>query len=424
MKEIIAIEASEADVLYPRVDTKIAEDFRSILKKKVNGNVLLIAQDEFNSLILEFASSNNLEPSGETTQEKANSILEQVLGKQELKAGGSLANSFHLMTNSRIDGLPVIPNAKFYCTVGQDEPGSAFKESLKDNIIVTKEVGKTLRVHIIPTETGDIFMVASPSFSDSCDKHNEATIEAIRQKDFTNVGMVMLGGYFHYSDKYDELANVLAEKLKSVELDRKPTIVLTAACNQIADGQSIKDAITKLKDLANVVVFANAGEFRRLLDKDKDWRPADRRPTDEEYQRANERALNYAHRKLPGVKFVVTNGEKPIHVVSRRGVSCGYEICKPVGTVDNTVGAGDAFAGGYLLGLQIGLSEEKCVRLGSFAASNVICTKYSRLEVLEKGRFAGLLALLQDGSKANEMILENILSRTQVGKSAEMKAAI
>lgn len=424
MKEIIAIEASEADVLYPSTNSELAQQLIDLLKQNADGNVSLIDQEEFNNIILAFAERNKLEPLGETVQEKVNSILEQTIGKQELKAGGSLANSFHLMVNCKIDGVPVLPNANFYCTVGQDEPGQAFEKSLEGNIVVTKEVGKTLRVHIIPTETGDIFMVASPSFTDSCDRHNEATIEAMRKKDFNNVSMLMLGGYFHHSGKYDELVDVIAERLKLVSLDKKPTIVLTAACNQIADGSSIKGAITKLKDLADVVVLANAGEFRRLLDKDKEWRAVGRKPTDEEYQRANERALNYAHAKFPSVTFVVTNGEKAIHVVSKRGVSCGYDACKPVGKIHNTVGAGDAFAGGFLLGLQLGLDEAKCVRLGSFAASNVICTKYSRLPVPQQDRFTGLFALLQDGSKVNDVILDSIISCSQQGKNSGMKMAV
>lgn len=423
MKEIIAIEASEQDVLYPRVNTDLAQQLVNIFKQKADGNVSLIDQDEFDNIVLGFAKTNNITPSGETTKEKVDSILEQVLGKQEHKAGGSLANSFYLMVSCKIDGAPVLQNANFYCTTGVDDAGQAFKKSLEGNIVATKEVGRTLRVHIIPTETGDIFMVASPSFKDSCDLHAQATVDAIRQKDFNNVGILMLGGYFHHSGKYDELVDVLVERLKLVDQARKPTVVLTAACNQIADGASIKSAITKLKDLANVIVLANAGEFRRLLGKDKDWRPTDRKPTDEEYQRANERALNYAHRKLPEVKFVVTNGEKAIHVVCRRGVSNGYEICKPIGIVDNTVGAGDAFAGGYLLGLQLALSEPQCVRLGSFAASNVICTKYSRLEVSEQGRFAGLLALLQD-DPLNKMILNNIITKTQPEQSIEVRAVV
>ena len=131
MKEIIAIEASEQDVLYPLVNTELAQQLITVFKKKADGNVSLIDQDEFDKITLEFAKTNNIPPSGETIREKVDSILEHVLGKQEHKAGGSLANSFYLMVSCKIDGVPVLQNANFIVPLALMKQGKLLKNLWK-----------------------------------------------------------------------------------------------------------------------------------------------------------------------------------------------------------------------------------------------------------------------------------------------------
>lgn len=426
-KQVIAIETSAVDIVYPETDTQLARDFLNIFQKRANGNLCLIDRDEFESITLEFAKEKSIEVSGETVAQKADSVLAKVLGCPEMKAGGALANTVHLMVNSKIDGKKHIPNAKFYSTIGADKTGEVFKNSFEEeNISITEPKGQTMVVHVVPIN-GNRFMIPTPS-KDTADKYFADTLEKLKNADFSNVQTVMIGGYFSYTGKYKELIDMLVERFNEVEASQhKPSVVLTTASHFIAGGEDIFYGLEKLSAVTKVEVFANAGEFRRLIRKDEEWRkavPANCTPADSDYQRlkeiANIRALSFASQKYPTVTFVVTNGEHWVQVASNLKVLGVFPPPKPSREIVNTVGAGDVFAGGYLVGELMGLTIAKCIKLGFVAAEVVICQNDARLPVKEKEDRTGLLAYLDEGMSSDKQMLNEIKGMLGVANLKKM----
>lgn len=106
------------------------------------------------------------------------------------------------------------------------------------------------------------------------------------------------------------------------------------------------------------VVFCNADEVRRFFESD---------------------SLEECARKMGELTdlALITNGAKGCLVVENQQVSevAGF----PVQAID-TVGAGDAFAGGTLFGLTNGLSATQAARWGNYLASLVVQVHGPRLE--------------------------------------------
>jgi len=79
--------------------------------------------------------------------------------------------------------------------------------------------------------------------------------------------------------------------------------------------------------------------------------------------------------ELPALRRIVRKDEANVATtIHRDDVSAGSEVRSLSVDVVETVGAGDAFAAGYLAGLASGLSDTDCTRLGhAVAASTLIC---------------------------------------------------
>lgn len=419
-KHVMAVETSAVDIIYPETHSELRDKFIALFKEDAKGGLCLKDPEEFQAIVLKFANGNGVQFTGETDAEKTKSTLELVLGKPEIKAGGALANTFHLMVNCKVSGEAIYKDAKFYCTIGDDEISNVFVDSLKGNIFYSRPEGsKTTVIHIIPVN-GERFMIPLISFTKTCDIKFERTIAEIDRQDFSKIGMLMIGGYFWYSRKYAELTEIIAKKLEAIQnKDERPTVVLTVASYLIAGSTEVKAALERLKDLAKVIVFANAGEFRVFMGMDSEWQsslPKDSKPADAIYKRleniATEKSLSASHQRYSqnsNVTFVVTNGEHGVRVVSNQGIT---DVFTPPETknIVNTVGAGDVFAGGYLLGESLVLPIAKKLRLGFTAAKVVICQNDARLPVQEGDNFTGLPAYL-DTTKTSDRELINDLTQ-------------
>lgn len=430
--KIVAVETSAVDINYSLKDIELGKRFIKFIKEKTTkkeehseeqeekGGCLVVMQEAFEDIVLDFATQENFKHSGITKSEKVASILEQVLGASEMQAGGALANTVHLLVNSKIGGKKLFPDTQLYCTVGNDAAGEVFQNSLAGHLSITEPKGSTMVVHVIPIN-GERFMIPTPSI-DSCDKNFDATLEQIKNMDFSGIGMFMLGGYTLHSGKYKNVTDILVEKLQEAPIDKRPSIVLTAAAPHIAESSELKDALNRIKGLAKLIVFGDADELRKLCGQDTEWRkelPKNSKPTDEIYKTlqsiANKKTLNWAQQiycKNTDVTFVVTNGEQGAHVLSSNGVSDAYIPPKPASTIVSVVGAGDVFAAGYITGELSKLTEAQKVQLGFIAASHVICRSEARLEVRDNGDFTGLLAYL-DVTGTTKELLERLVSNTQ-----------
>ena len=84
----------------------------------------------------------------------------------------------------------------------------------------------------------------------------------------------------------------------------------------------------------------------------------------------------------------VTNGKEGCLVVKNKEIVsvAGF----PVKAID-TVGAGDAFAGGVLYGLTHGYSETDAAKWGNYLASNIVTIQGARLEGIWSDKIEGVL---------------------------------
>ncbi len=436
---VIGIETAVTDYIYDEknANAQLRDRFLRFLKPENpprKGENILVSAEEFDEKLLAFARDNHLNATGDTDREKAESIRNQILGKpRTIEAGGALANSFYLMANAKTNNKALIGSGTFLTAVGDDEAGRVFQKSLDGAITHATPAGRTMTAHIIPVD-GDRIIVASPSFQDSCDRTLDGALEQLKEIDLSQTKMVMLGGYMKYSGKYNDFLDVLLKKVEAAndEPSKRPTIVLTVGAQPIAESDDLKSALDRTSKVAPVIISANTGEFRRLMRMDTEWRkPHEAKWTGLEGEAlekakqadpiymankfaANDAAFSYAYEnyckdKVPPVTFVVTNGKHGVRVVSNQGISEQYVPPRPPHGIVNTVGGGDAFAGGYLLGQVVGLPEAQKAQLGFTAAGEVIGRDEARLQTIsEENGSAGLPAYLSQDNPAQKALLANL----------------
>ncbi len=435
---VIGIENAVTDYIYDegRADTALRDGFLQFLKPENpprKGENILISTEEFEGKLLAFAARNGLNPIGENDREEAEFVRTRILGApRTIEAGGALANSFYLMANAQANGRPIVENGVFLTALGDDEAGRVFSKSMEGTIAHPPLAGRTMTAHIIPID-GDRIIVASPSFVDSCDKALDKSLELFKAMDLSQTKMVMLGGYTKYTGHYASFLDVILDKVAAVNQDpnKRPAIVLTAGAQAVAESAELKSALDRASKVSPVIISANTGEFRRLMGMDTKWRephqpkwagleghPLEKaKERDADYVRdklaANDAAFTHAYEtyckdKLPPVTFVVTNGKHGVRVVSNQGISQQYVPPRPPHGVVNTVGGGDAFAGGYLLGQAADLPEAQKAQLGFIAAGEVIGRDEARLQTIQNENNSGLPAYLNVQNPAHKALLSNL----------------
>ena len=411
--EIVAVETPVTDYLYDeaRANKELRHAFLCFLKPECpprKGENILLSAEEWQEKLLEFSKIQDLNIGEGSPAGKAIAARNIIFGEPlSIRAGGASANSFDVLVKSQIDGIP-LTGGSFVTAVGEGVSGDVFAGSLEGFLIIPKEhKGKQLEAHVFPIE-GDRVLISMPSFVDPPSNYMSS-----RQLDQVaideNTKMVMLGGYMLFTGKYNEFFDKIVKKVAVVSDDpsKRPTIVLTAAAQEIAASPVVQDAMLAASKTAPLLVFSNAGEFRRLHKMDAEWRKPHEdkwigleendlekaKEADEPYK-ADKRAANQVafhavyeslckNGGLP-VTFVVTDGKKGVHVISNEGVSDTYVPPEPPHGVKNTVGAGDGFAAGYMLGHLKGLAQQDSVALGFICSGEVIGRDEARLEAVER----------------------------------------
>jgi sugar/nucleoside kinase (ribokinase family) len=258
-------------------------------------------------------------------------LLESTLHlPKKLSSGGSAANTMH--------GLARLgTNSAFIGKVGNDEFGSIFREDLEKSQIVPL-------LFVSLASTGRSFAMVSPDGERTMATYLGAAVELseddIDSSIFQGYDFFHIEGYLVQNHKLIEKAVRLAKRNKlKVSLDMASYNVVEA--NREFFGTLLEEYVD--------IVFANEEEARAYTGKS----PAD--------------SLEILSRDCEVA--VVKLGDKGSMIQS------GNEQHK-IGIVEanclDTTGAGDLYAAGFLHGLSIGQSLEKCGKAGAILSGKVI----------------------------------------------------
>ncbi|MBI1274861.1 hypothetical protein GC177_02685 [bacterium] len=369
------------------------------------GDNITVLADDFHRALYQFGLENGLiapldNPTPDAIEATGLGVLEHLFGHPTSAPGGALANSMAAIFASRVDNQPVADGV-FITAVGDDAAGQHYVRETGRSHIIAAAHGRQMEAHILPMGPDNRLIVACPrnaqenSMNALTPEFVRSSLEQCQRRAFGHINRLMVGGYLHLlGERYADVMQTIIDFIHTLPQDKRPDVVMTLASHEAAENPVLQDAFLRLSQLTNVTVHANTGEFRRLIGRgidgglveelgldeqhtfDSVWRvPFDLLWFDDQQQPLQGKALDKAKRATPDymtakedanrrafayasshlcthskheVNFVVTDGGKPPVIVDSRGAHA-YEGLEPF--PDNqpmyTVGAGDAFAGGY-----------------------------------------------------------------------------
>lgn len=417
---ILAVETAVVDLQYAK-DTghdQHKREFFAQLKELVHegggtagfdenprpGDMRLIPAEDFDAALIAFGKRKNIidaSSSALSSRAQAQIVCKQIFGSPAAVAGGSLANTLYGVIHAGIDGVRLV-EGHFATAVGDDSSGLIFADSLHGNIHCNRG-GRQMECHVYPIDH-DRILIATPSKHDPAEAHINSSLFNMCALDSRD--RIMLGGFLFFTPGFHEIFDTVIDHLKTIPADKRPTIVVTAAAQAVAANSHFRNKIKTITSLADTVIHANTGEFRRLMDRDIDWREpfkkdfAGLKEQDLEaakdahapYQAAKaiatgqvlDEAVRLCGSLQHNLRFVVTNGSRETYVIDRNGFNAYKPVKLDKSRIINTVGAGDNFAAGFQLGDLYGLPQDICVSLGHDFAQAVIQQPSARLDQKEK----------------------------------------
>lgn len=430
---VIAVENSVVDLQYldEEGDDRLKNELFSHLKEYIEragfeagfednpraGDMCLISAEAFDGGMIEFGLDHGLLSAEDQERlspiRQAEKVRTHIFGRAEAIAGGSLANTFHSLLCAEVNGSPLI-TGKFVTATSNSKTGRIFEESL-DKHIKNKRAGRQLVCHVFPTG-GDRILIATPSTEDPSESH--ITADLLDGEITKDVDRVMIGGFLFFTGRFQEIVDKAVSEMQALAPADRPTLVMTAAAQAVAEQPLFREEVWKAARTTDLVIHANTGEYRRLLDIDTEWRKPflkdfeglkgqaleEAKKAHDPYQRAKQAANKAAIAKGQSIAtriynetgnrllFVVTNGSKQIYNiwgghmerVSNGQSDSGLFEDAPLkidgSKIVNTVGAGDNFAAGFQLGHLYSLPLHVCNRMGSEMAGNVIQVSSARLD--------------------------------------------
>lgn len=263
--------------------------------------------------------------------ETVNSIIEKTKNLPKHKAsGGSAANTIHGLSKLGI-------NTGFIGKIGQDEIGQFFKKDMEECNICTK-----LSTSITPS--GRAIALVSPDSERTFATYLGASI----QLNSPDLEKNLFEGYkyFHVEGYLLQNHDLMKNALKLAKQEGMITSLDLASYNVVkAHIDFLFDIIEEYVD----IVFANEEEAKALVGQ---------RP--EIALREISQFCNIAVVKIGKEGSLIKKGDE-IHRVNSIKVNA----------IDTT-GAGDLYAAGFIYGLINNLSLDKCGKIGSLIAGNVI----------------------------------------------------
>lgn len=262
----------------------------------------------------------------------------------EMQSGGSAANTMIAIAQSGGSGY-------YSGKVAKDPNGEFYRQDLVES-------GIAFDVHPAPEEdapTGSCLVLTTPDAERTMCTHlgvsiqlapTDIDVDRLRRSKFAYIE-----GYLWDADTPRAASVFTMEQAKSNGVKVAFTFSDPFLVDRFPD-----DFHRIVKDYCDVV-FCNADEIRQFMETDS---------LDEAVQKLGERVA----------MAFVTDSERGCRVVidGKQEVVAGF----PVRPVD-TVGAGDAFAGGVLYGLTAGYSPRQAARWGNYLASRVVSVHGARL---------------------------------------------
>ena len=272
--------------------------------------------------------------------------------KKSLASGGSAANTIH--------GLGMLGlNTGFIGSVGKDETGDFFEKDMKEAGVNTLLIRRD-------SVTGTAVALISPDSERTFATHLGAATELIaadlKSEYFSGYDILYLEGYLIFNfPLIEEACRIAKSKNMKVALDLASYNVVEAKL------QNFKDIVENYTD----IIFANEEEARAFTGKEPD------------------EALRILS-EMCDIAVVKTGSEGSM-------IQRGEEIIK-IGTIkvkpEDTTGAGDLYASGFLYGYAMDYSLEICGLIGSVLAGNVIETVGAKMTSDKWARIKNNLATI------------------------------
>ena len=428
--DILAIETAVVDLQYPKDGggDALKHEFFAHLKELITadgntalfdenprgGDMCLVPAEEFDAALILFAQRHNIQfpfpisPTA-TPADRAFVIRDYIFGTPVSVAGGSLANTFHALVSSQLDGQQLV-QGHFVTSIGVEDSANAFHDSMNGHIYC-RRMGRQMECHVFPID-GDRILIATPGRADPAESHIDIALfeDALRWRKAhcppAVETRIMLGGFLFFTPGFRGVCDAVIAHIQGRPANDRPSLMLTASAQAVSAHPDFRAMVAKAAHVTDTTIHANTGEFRRLLDMDTDWR----KPFDVDFtglrgqaletaksahiayraakDAANVAAISAAFNQAAALKaakehtlrYVVTDGARSIHVIGPQG----HEIFAPhkieKAQIVNTVGAGDNFAAGFQLADLYGLPHADCASLASDFAAAVIQVPAARLD--------------------------------------------
>jgi len=253
-------------------------------------------------------------------------------------SGGSAANTIHGLSMLRI-------HSGFIGSIGNDETGNFFEKDFKD-------AGVNTFLYRRSTPTGTAVALITPDSERTFATHLGAAVELeaadLKKEDFKGFDILYMEGYLIINRELVETACKIAKSLKM-------TIALDLASYNVVEAnlRAFKEIIEKYVD----IVFANEEEAKAFTGLD---------PQTALFSLSD--LCETAVVKLGSEGSWLKKGEEVIKIGTI-----------PVNCKDTT-GAGDLYASGFLYGVAMNESLEKCGLYGALLSGKVIEIHGARLD--------------------------------------------
>lgn len=262
----------------------------------------------------------------------------------KLSCGGSAANTMIAIAQSGGSGYFAAKvgsdtNGEFY---GQDMTAAGIKFAVKP---ATKEQGPTGTCLVLTTPDAERTMCTNLGVSIGLSKTD------IDFEEFSRSKYVYIEGYLWDAPEPKQACLEILKQAKSHNV--KVALTFSDLFLVERHGEELRQLSAEYAD----VIFCNADEVKRFC-KETDLEACARQMSD-----------------LADLIFITNSGEGCL-VVENKTITpvAGFPV-KPI----DSVGAGDAFAGGVLYGLTNGLTTEKAARWGNYLGSQIVQVRGPRL---------------------------------------------